>query len=42
MLEDRLEIGIVGTHLLGGRHREHPFGQRLGRRIWATITARVP
>jgi iron complex outermembrane receptor protein len=41
LAQDSIELGLVGTSLLGGRHREHPYGQRLGTRLWATIAARL-
>lgn len=40
LLSDDLELGLVVTNLLDQRHREHPFGQLLGRRILGTASVR--
>ena len=44
MLNDRLEVGLVGTNLtdtrVGSGHQEHPFGERLSLRIFATASYR--
>jgi len=40
MLDDNLEIGVVGTNLLDRRNRQHPFGERLSRRILTTAMMR--
>jgi outer membrane receptor for ferrienterochelin and colicin len=32
-LKDRVEISAVGFNILGVEHREHPFGQLIGRRV---------
>jgi iron complex outermembrane receptor protein len=37
-LRDRAEISGVGFNLLDTRHREHPFGQVIGRRLMAYFT----
>jgi hypothetical protein len=37
---DRAEISVVGFNLLGIEHREHPFGQLIGRRVMAYFTYR--
>ncbi len=37
---DRAEISVVGFNLLGVEHREHPFGQLIGRRVMAYFTYR--
>jgi outer membrane receptor protein involved in Fe transport len=37
---DRAEISAVGFNLLGIEHREHPFGQLIGRRVMGYFTYR--
>jgi outer membrane receptor protein involved in Fe transport len=37
---DRAELSVVGFNLLGIEHREHPFGQLLGRRVMGYFTYR--
>ena len=39
-LHDRAEVGVVGFNLVGDEHREHPFGQVLGRRVMGTFSYR--
>jgi outer membrane receptor for ferrienterochelin and colicin len=34
---DRADVGVVGFNLVGDEHREHPFGQVLGRRVMGTF-----
>lgn len=36
-LSDRLELAVSGSHLLDP-HREHPFGNQIERRVFASIT----
>lgn len=36
LLGDRLQLGLVGLNLLDQRRRQHPFGQRISRRVLAT------
>lgn len=36
-LNDKLEVALAGTHLLNP-HQEHPFGNRIERRILGTLT----
>ena len=36
LIEDRLELGIVGTNLVDPNHREHPFGERVDTRVVGT------
>ncbi|MCS6798690.1 MAG: TonB-dependent receptor [Myxococcota bacterium] len=40
LLDDRVELAISGTNLLGERMRQHPFGQRLDRRVMGSATVR--
>ncbi|GAC1570714.1 MAG: hypothetical protein NVS3B20_02440 [Polyangiales bacterium] len=35
-----LELGVAGTNLLNSVHREHPFGQLIGRRVMGQATYR--
>lgn len=37
LVKDHVELGVVGTHL-GAAHQEHPFGNFIERRIYATLT----
>ena len=37
LAEDRVTLGLVGTHL-GPAHAEHPFGNLIERRVLATLT----
>ncbi|HVH42164.1 MAG TPA: TonB-dependent receptor [Labilithrix sp.] len=39
-LSDQADVGIVGFNVLGLEHREHPFGQLLGRRVMLQFTYR--
>ena len=36
LLEDHLELGVVGTNLVDPGHREHPFGERVDTRVLGT------
>ena len=38
--QGRAEVGVVAFNLLDDQHREHPFGQLVGRRIMGTFTYR--
>src|SRR5690606_28156937 len=38
LVEDHLELGVVGTNLIDPGHREHPFGQPIDRRFMGTAT----
>jgi iron complex outermembrane receptor protein len=33
LFKDQLELAVAGFNLLGDDHREHPFGNRIGRRV---------
>jgi len=35
---DRAELSVVGFNILGVEHREHPFGQLIGRRVMALFS----
>jgi iron complex outermembrane receptor protein len=37
-IKDRLETGLAFYNLLGDDHREHPFGNAIGRRVLVTAT----
>jgi len=37
-IKDRLEAGFAVYNLLGDDHREHPFGNKIGRRLLGTIS----
>jgi outer membrane receptor for ferrienterochelin and colicin len=37
-INDRLETGVAFYNLLGDDHREHPFGNRIGRRVLFTAS----
>lgn len=37
LLDGRLQLGVVGTNLVDPRHREHPLGQRVDRRVLGTV-----
>lgn len=37
LLKDKLTVGIIGSQL-GAPHREHPFGNLIERRVYATLT----
>lgn len=39
-LEDRADAAVMGFNILGLEHREHPFGQLLGRRVMLLFTYR--
>ncbi len=41
MLDDRIDLGIVGTNLLGLAHRQHPFGQPIDTRVLLTLRGRL-
>jgi iron complex outermembrane receptor protein len=36
-VKDRLSLAVVGSHL-GGAHAQHPFGNRIERRVYMTLT----
>ncbi len=36
LMDDHLELGVVGTNLIDPEHREHPFGQPVDRRFMGT------
>src|SRR5438477_11416726 len=38
LVKDRLETGLAVYNLLGDDHREHPFGNAIGRRLLVTVT----
>ena len=40
MFDNNFELGLVGTNLLDLRNRQHPFGERLSRRILTTAMVR--
>jgi iron complex outermembrane receptor protein len=37
-IKDRLETGVAVYNLLGDDHREHPFGNQIGRRVLVTAS----
>jgi len=37
VLKDRVSLALVGSHLAGA-HAQHPFGNRIERRVFATLT----
>ncbi len=37
VLEDKLTVAVVGSHLAGA-HQQHPLGNRVERRVYATLT----
>ncbi len=39
-LKNQAEVSAMGFNLLGIEHREHPFGQRIGRRVMSYFTYR--
>jgi iron complex outermembrane receptor protein len=39
-LKNQAEVSVMAFNLLGSEHREHPFGQKLGRRAMAYLTYR--
>ncbi|MDB4996932.1 MAG: TonB-dependent receptor, partial [Myxococcaceae bacterium] len=39
-LKNQAEVSVMAFNLLGDEHREHPFGQRIGRRVMAYVTYR--
>ncbi|AKF03297.1 TonB-dependent receptor domain-containing protein [Sandaracinus amylolyticus] len=41
MLDDHLDIGIVGFNITDNRHRQHPFGQELSARFMLTVAYRM-
>lgn len=38
--DDQLEVSVVGYNLIDDGHREHPFGQPVGRRFMGFVTVR--
>jgi iron complex outermembrane receptor protein len=40
LLNDRVELGIVGTNLTDNRRRQHPFGAPMGARVMGVATIR--
>jgi hypothetical protein len=40
LLDDQLELAVIGTNLIDEGHREHPFGQPVDRRFMGTVTVR--
>ncbi|MCS6857754.1 MAG: TonB-dependent receptor [Sandaracinaceae bacterium] len=40
LLDDHLELALVGVNLIADGHREHPFGQPIDRRFFGTATVR--
>ncbi|MCP3145104.1 TonB-dependent receptor domain-containing protein [Pyxidicoccus xibeiensis] len=36
-VKDTVDVALVGSHL-GGAHSQHPFGNRIERRVYATVT----
>ncbi len=36
-VKDTVDVALVGSHL-GGAHSQHPFGNRIERRVYATLT----
>jgi iron complex outermembrane receptor protein len=36
-VKDTVDVALVGSHLAGG-HTQHPFGNRIERRVFATLT----
>jgi iron complex outermembrane receptor protein len=41
LVDDTIELAISGTNLLGDRHREHPFGEKVGPRVWASVAVHL-
>ena len=39
-LKDQAEVSVMAFNLLGLQHREHPFGQLIGRRVMGNLTYR--
>jgi iron complex outermembrane receptor protein len=39
-LKDQAEASVMAFNLLGSEHREHPFGQKIGRRVMGFLTYR--
>ena len=37
-LKDKAEVSVVGFNILGTEHREHPFGQLIGRRVMGLVS----
>ena len=37
-IKNKLETGVAFYNLLGDDHREHPFGNQIGRRILVTAS----
>lgn len=40
LFDDQLELAVSGFNLLGQRHRQHPFGQRIDTRVLGSATVR--
>ena len=40
LAHDKAEVSVVGFNLLGTEHREHPFGQVVGRRVMGYLSYR--
>jgi outer membrane cobalamin receptor len=38
LVKDKLDVGLAVYNLLGDNHREHPFGNQIGRRFTFTAT----
>ena len=38
LIKDKLETGVAFYNLLGDGHREHPFGNGIGRRVLFTAS----
>ncbi len=36
-LNDKVEVAVTGYNLLNDKHREHPWGEEIGRRFYLTI-----
>ena len=40
MADDHIELGLIGSNLLGGTIRQHPFGEAIPRRLHGSVTVR--
>lgn len=40
LLDDHLDLAIVGSNLVADQHREHPYGQPIDRRLFGSATVR--
>jgi hypothetical protein len=40
-LDDRLDLGVVGTNLAMQDKRQHPFGQPIDTRVMGTVKVRL-